>query len=343
MSKFGFSFKKIVPLLLVGFVIIFALAAAVGTEDILEGLSQVDKSTYALAFLVQVMAIIVWLSKWKILTISINLDVRTRRMFPILLSGIFVNTAVPSAKVGGEPLRAYMFSKLGNVSMDKSLASVVADRAVDGVPLIAIVFSSLISVILTGNLPLYGVVLLLSAAVFMVIAVVAFLYVCFRPSSAKSLSFWLIRRLRGIISKFRPVRYVERKVEEFMEDFGYGTRAILGNKKYVSSALCLSMCYWILAIFRMWVVFLALGYPDISLGAIGLAVTLGLLLHIVPIPGGLGVVESLYVLIFKAAGVLPGIALTAALLDRGISFWFTSLFSGVGITWSSLELSRSES
>ncbi|KXA95854.1 hypothetical protein AKJ65_00360 [candidate division MSBL1 archaeon SCGC-AAA259E19] len=343
MSNFEFSFKKIVPFLLVGFVIIFALAAAVGTEDIIEGLSQVDKSTYALAFLVQVGAIVVWLSKWKILTMSIRINVRTRRMFPILLSGIFVNTAVPSAKVGGEPLRAYMFSKLGNVPMEKSLATVMADRAVDGIPLIAILFSSLISVILMGNLPLYGLVLLLSATAFMIVVVIAFLYVCLRPSSAMGLSFWLIRRLRRIISKFRPVKYVERRVEEFMEDFGRGARAILGNKRYVSSALGLSTCYWLLAVFRMWLVFFALGYPDISLGAIGLAVTLGLVLHVVPIPGGLGVVESLYVLIFKAAGVSPGIALTAALLDRGISFWFTSLFSGAGITWSSLELSRSES
>lgn len=339
MSRFEFSFKKAVPFFLLGIVIIIALAAITGTGEIVEAISRVDKRIYALAFLVQILAIALWLSKWKILTKAIDLEVGARRMFPILLSGIFVNTAVPSAKVGGEPLRAYMFSKLGGVSMDKSFASVAADRAVDGIPFIAIIFSALAVVIFAWELPPYAIALLFLAAAFVAVIVISFLYVCMRPEPAKGLVQWLIRRLRGVISKFRPVKYVERKAEDFMEGFGHGARAILGNKMYVASALGLSSGYWLLTIFRMWVVFLALGYP-VSLGTVGLAVALGLVLQAVPIPGGLGLVEGVYVLIFKAAGIPAGLAFTAALLDRGISFWFTSLFSGAGVAWSSLKLSR---
>lgn len=339
MKKFDFSAKKAIPFLILGVAIILLLAGITGIDRIMEAVNQTDQRIYALAFFVQVLTILVWLTKWRILTKAIGINVRTRRMFPILLSGIFVNTAVPSAKVGGEPLRAYMFHKLGNVPMEKSFASVATDRALDGIPFIAIIFASMAVVIFAWELPIYAVVLLVIAAAFVSVAVISFLYVCFRPIPAKGLIFWFIRRLRRIISKFRPVKYVERKVEEFLEGFGEGAKEILGRRKYSVPALSLSSAYWFLTIFRMWLVFLALGEP-VSFGTLGLAVTLGLLLQAVPIPGGLGVVEGVYVLIFKAAGIPGGVALTAALLDRGISFWFTSLFSGGGIAWSGLKLSK---
>lgn len=339
MFKFDFSFKKTIPFFLAGILVVLILALIVGTEDIVKAISDIDKRIYALAFLVQVLAIFVWLSKWKILTKAIGLNVGARRMFPILLSGIFVNTAVPSAKIGGEPLRAYMFSKLGKVSLDKSFASVATDRALDGIPFIAIIFASLTVAIFTWNLPLYVIFILLLASAILAVGVVAFLYVCMNPVPAKGLIQWLIRRLRRVIGKFRPVKYVERKVENLIESFGLRAQAILTNKRYSSPALALSFAYWILTVFRMWLVFLALGH-SVSFVTIGLAVTLGLVLQAVPIPGGLGVVEGMYTFIFQAAGIPAGAAFSAAMLDRGISFWFTSLFSAGGIAWSGLELSR---
>lgn len=333
------SRKSVIPFFILGIGIVVLLVAATGAGEIIDAVSKIDKRIYSLAFLVQIIAIMVWLLKWKVLTRAIGLDVGTRRMFPILLSGIFVNTAIPSAKVGGEPLRAYMFSKLGKVPMDRSFASVAADRAVDGIPFIVIIFSSLAVVLFAWDLPLYAIVLLLLMSFFVLVFVVSFLYVCVRPGPAKGLIQWIIRRLRGIISKFRPVKYVERRAEEFLEDLGSGAREIFDKRRHVALALVLSFLYWFLAIIRMWLVFSALGY-SISFGTLGLAVTLGLVLQLVPIPGGLGVVEGVYILIFQAAGIPGGAAFTAALLDRGISFWFTALFSAGGISWSSIKLSR---
>lgn len=345
MPKFEFSnrkksLKKILPFFVIGIAIVFLLAAITGVGEIFRAVSQIDKRIYLLAFIVQVSAITVWLVKWKILTKAAGLEVGTKRMFPILLSGIFVNTAIPSAKVGGEPLRAYMFSKIGEVPMDKSFASVAADRAVDGIPFVFILLVSLPVIVFAWNLPLYAVILLLVISIFVIIGIISFLYVCFRPKPARGLIKWLIRKLRRIISKFRPVKYVERKAESFMKDFGEGAKLIWGSKKHVASALALSSLYWFLSIFRMWLVFLALG-QSVSFGTLGLALALGLILHMVPIPGGLGLVEGVYVLIFGAAGIPPGTAFTAAILDRGISFWFTSIFSASGIAWSGLKLSKS--
>ncbi len=334
-----FSLKKAIPFFLIGVVIIFALTLITGIDRILEAISKTNSSIYALAFVVQVLAIMIWLSKWKILTQAIGLNVGARRMFPILLSGIFVNTVVPSGNVGGDPLRAYMFSELGEVPIGKSFATVVADRAVDGIPFIFIILASLSTAIFIWDISLYLTIVLLITSIFVIIVLIAFLYVSIRPKPAKSFIQWLIQKLRRIITKFRPIEYVERKVEEFMEGFAEGSPRILGNKRYAGPAVALSSIYWFLSILRMWIVFLALGEP-VSLVTVVLALTLGLVLQIVPIPGGLGVVEGAYIVIFKAAGVPAGVALSAALLDRGVSFWFTSLFSATGIAWSGIKLSK---
>ncbi len=90
---------------------------------------------------------------------------------------------------------------------------------------------------------------------------------------------------------------------------------------------------------RMYVVFVALGQP-ISFWAVGIATIAGITLHIVPIPGALGVAEGAYVLIFSAAGVPVDVAVAAALLDRGISFWYTGLIGAVGTSWTGLKLIR---
>lgn len=337
-SKKGYL-KKSVPFIILGVAIIFLLAALTGFGKIVDAVYQTDKRIYSLAFVVQVSAILVWLTKWKILAGSIGLNVRTRRMFPILLSGIFVNTAVPSARVGGEPLRAYMFSKIGKIDIDKSFASIAADRAMDGIPFLIILVISLGFILKMGDLPLYAVILLISASSFVVFGIVAYLYFIFHPQPAKTVIFWFLNKLRRIISKFRPIEYIKDKIENFMTGFAIKAREIFSNRRRMVLALGLASTYWFLNIFRMWLVFLAIG-QSVSLWAIGIATVMGLVLHMIPIPGGLGIVESVYVLIFNAAGIPPGPAFTAAILDRGISFWFTSLFSAGGIAWSSLRLSE---
>lgn len=339
MSRFKSSLKKAVPSFIVGIILILILVAIIGTGDIAGALSRVDKRIYLLAFLIHILAIGVWLYKWKVITNAIDLDVGARRMFPILLSGIFVNTLLPSAKVGGEPLRAYIFSRLGEITIDKSFATVAADRAVDAVSFLTILLVSLTVALSTWSLSIYATALLLGGAAFMAVFVILYLYVCLRPDPARGVINWFIRRLRWIIRKFRPIEYVQEKIEMFLESFGERVRLILGSKRYVSMALLLSSLYWFLAIFRMWLVFRALGYSA-PFVAIALAITLGMVLQAVPIPGGLGIVESGYLLIFQAAGLPPDVALSAALLDRGISFWFTGLFSTAGIAWSGLELSK---
>jgi len=339
-SKKGRSLKfGILPLFLVGIIIIGALIMAVGLEDIIQVVSRADPAIYIVALLIQTLALFIWLIKWKLVTQAIDLDVSTRQMFPILLSGIFVNNVIPSARIGGEPLRAYVFARLADIPTEKGFATVAADRVIDAIPLLGIIAVALAIAISTWQLPILIIILLLLAGSAIAIGLFAFIYLCLRPKLAERLAGWLVWKLRWIVRLFEPVDHVQRKMKTSIRKFSRGVLTILRRKRYVAPALTLGTVYWLLFVVRMYVVFLALGQP-ISFGAVGIAVVIGLLLQVVPIPGGLGVVEGAYVLIFSAAGVPADVALTAALLDRSISFWYMGLISMVGISWSGIKLSR---
>jgi hypothetical protein len=340
-TKRWLSWKKILPLFLVGIAILIGLIATIGARNIAAVLHQVDPHIYALAFVVQTLALLVWLAKWKILTMAIDLHVGAGRMFPILLSGIFVNTVVPGARVGGgEPIRAYAFSRLGRVSMGESLATVAADRALDVIPFIIIASVALGVIVFTWHLPTYLLAGLTLALLAVIVLLATFVYLCAKPKVVRRVTQWVVRRFGRIIKRFRSIREVERRLTSFAERFSREMFTILRRGRYAGPALSLSGLYWALTITRMYFVFWALGQP-ISFGAIGVATVVGLLLHMVPIPGGLGIVEGGYVLIFTAAGVPAKTAATAALLDRGISFWYTGLIGAMGISWTGLKLARS--
>lgn len=329
--------KKILPLFLIGVLLVLIMIAFMGIEDIIPILRKADIRYYILAMGAQITVYLLWLFKWKILTKAINLNVKKRKMLPVLLSGIFVDTVVPSGRIGDIPLRGYMFSRIANVSPEDSFATVAADRALDGISVAAVMLSALIILLFSWNLPLYILILLGFGTALIAFLVILFLYMCLRPDPAMRFVMWIIRRLESIIERFRPIDYVKEKVEEFMIGFSHGSRSILRKKRYVSPALAMAFLSWFFNVVRMYLVFLALGQIT-SFGVLGIAVTIGIMLYAIPLPGGLGIVEGAYVLVFSAAGIPPEVSLTAALLDRSISFWLTGFISGIGTTWSGHKL-----
>lgn len=329
--------KKIMPLFLLGIAIVVSLIALTGMGEIARVMTRVNVAVYSLAFVTQTLALLVLLVKWKIITSALDLRVGTRKMLPILLSSVFVNTVVPSARLGGEPLRAYTLSRLCGVPLDEGLATVAVDRALDTLPFIGITLAAFAAVLLTWHIPIY--VLLSLAAVVMAAMVVmsAFVYVCLRPKVAGRLVKWTVRRFGWFTKRFRRLENLEAKTKAFTRDFGRGVFAILHKRRHIAPAFLLSVVYWLQYILRMYVVFIALGQP-ISFGAIGMATVVGLLLHAIPLPGALGVAEGLYALIFRTAGVPGDVAVSAALLDRFVSFWYTALLSMAGILWTGFKL-----
>jgi hypothetical protein len=81
-------------------------------------------------------------------------------------------------------------------------------------------------------------------------------------------------------------------------------------------------------IIRLYIIFLAFNYP-VSLGLIAAIFVIAALIGLVPLlPGGLGAVDGMMILLFSIAGVPPSISAAATIIERLISFWLPS-FLGI--------------
>ncbi len=62
----------------------------------------------------------------------------------MLMVGLAVNNITPSARGGGEPVRAYMLSKYTKTPMENAFATVIADRGLDTFPFVVLAILTII-------------------------------------------------------------------------------------------------------------------------------------------------------------------------------------------------------
>ena len=89
--------------------------------------------------------------------------------------------------------------------------------------------------------------------------------------------------------------------------------------------LILSFLIWISEILRVYFVFLAFG-ADVNLIIIGEVFIVACLVGMIPLlPGGLGAVDGLMILLYSAAGVPASVSAAATVIERLISFWMATM------------------
>lgn len=93
-----------------------------------------------------------------------------------------------------------------------------------------------------------------------------------------------------------------------------------------------SIAYWVGDCAVLWAGFQAVG-AEPSVGVVALGYMLGQLGNIVPVPGGLGGVESVMLAVFTASGVASSEAAAAIVCYRAISLGVQSLLGALAVAW----------
>jgi len=123
-------------------------------------------------------------------------QVPTTRIFPITAIGYMGNNIYPAR--AGEVLRAYVLRRREGVPMSASLATIVVERAFDGIVMLGFVFLNLSELArVTGDSGLVGdirTLAVLGAAGFL-LAVLAFLLMAVFQPQAEQVVVWLAQRL----------------------------------------------------------------------------------------------------------------------------------------------------
>jgi uncharacterized protein (TIRG00374 family) len=308
---------------LVGIGILIAMVLYIGPSKIVSAVEMANPLYLALAVVIQLVIYGLWTLRWSIVVNSVNIVIKKIYLLPMLLVGLAINNITPSARGGGEPIRGYILSKYSKTSFEKSFATVVADRGLDTFPFMVLAIITIIAAALYLNLsPLIVYVLIAAVIVLLVLFFVA-LYMSLNKKFGKKVTLWLV----GIIKRISRKEHskLEENALKAIHGFQNSMRTMVKDRNVLMYGLPLSFVIWIFEILRVYVVFSAFNV-DVSLLVIAEVFIISSLLGLVPLlPGGLGAVDGVMIILFSAAGVPPSISAAATIVERLISFWMTTI------------------
>lgn len=241
--------------------------------------------------------------------------------------GFFFSCITPSAS-GGQPVQAVFMKK-------------------DGIPYhVSTIVLLMVTIAYKMVLLLYGVIVLLfqpdsvlgyigSAmawvylGIFLNLIVVGFMILLsVKPTIMKILVMGIFNFLSRIIKSRRLLR-MKAKAENAMEAYVVKSEFLLTHKKTMMKILAITFVQRTILFFITYLVFVSFGYR--GLGPADVTVLQGLIsvaVDMLPLPGGMGISEHLFMVIFKP---LLGADFTvpAMIVSRGISYYTQLIISAI--------------
>jgi len=319
---------KTIILFLVGIGILALMVFFIGPGQIEIALKHADPWYLALAVAIQFFIYGLWTQRWSITIRSLHISIKKRHIFPMLMVGLAVNNITPSARGGGEPVRAYMLSKYTKAPMENAFATVIADRGLDTFPFVVLAILTIIFSVFYLRLPDWVVLGLIISLIALVTVFFLILYMSINQAAGEKITLWLVK----VLKKFSRRKHfeIERRALDAMRGFQKSMKVMIRDRRVLMFGLPLSFFIWFMEITRVYIVFSSFGTP-VPLAVIGAVFVIATLIGMIPLlPGGIGAVDGVMIILYSAAGVPPSISAAATIVERLISFWMTS-FIGIGM------------
>ena len=310
-------------LLAIGIGILIGMILFIGPGNIENAVKMANPWYLALAVLIQFVIYGLWTWRWSININSVGIYVKKKHIFPMLMVGLAVNNLTPSARGGGEPIRGYILSKYSKSSFEKAFATVIADRGLDTFPFMVLAVITIIGAVFYLNLPTYAIYALIIAISVLVILFCIALYMSFNLEFGRKVSLWLVKIIKRFSKKDRSK--LEENALKAIYGFQNSMRTMVKDRNVMLYGVPISFLIWMLEITRVYIVFSAFNV-NVSLLVIAEVFIISTLIGFIPLlPGGLGAIDGLMIILFSAAGVPPSISAGATIVERLISFWMTSI------------------
>lgn len=258
----------------------------------------------------------------------------TRTMFPIVAIGYMGNNIYPAR--AGELLRAFVLRRREQVPISASLATIIVERAFDGIVMLSFVFLNLSELAtLTVDSGFAGSIqslALIGAAVFLG-AVVVFLLMAIFPDRSRQVSAWLVGRLA-------PIRWRENLMgvaERFLEGL-----ASLRSPADVLMVLATSVVIWLFETGKYWFVMHAFPF-EVSFFALMLMNGIVNLATTIPsAPGYVGTFDAPGIAVLEAYSVSRAFAAGYTLVLH-VALWLPITLLGAfymlreSLSWSAVQ------
>ena len=262
--------------------------------DMLPRIDAISNSVWTTLFLVNLVILFLAVKRWQIISQIFGVEISFARLFIIRQAGSTFSFVTPGPQFGGEPLQALWLNRGQGVPLDNTIASIGADRFIE----IFINFSFLflgILLVIQGNIEAD----LSSAGFFVSLSLICLI-------TLLSLLFYKHRFI--VSSLFSLYRLVFQKTSDKDQEQRIITNTsvifsrIEKEKLKVSFAIVIGAFGWLALIFELYLMMRALNLtPDLyEIVFVMLGIRIALLM---PIPGGVGTIETSLIWSFGILGL----------------------------------------
>ncbi|NQU97885.1 flippase-like domain-containing protein [Candidatus Woesearchaeota archaeon] len=251
-----------------------------------------------------IMIALAW--KWKVVLKSQNIKIPFSHLFAYRLIGYGISYLTPSAKLGGEPVRAALLSRHG-IKFSRALSSVVIDKTIEVASSALFFFIGVLIVLFKFALPgQTEITMLLFAIVFLVLMI----FVYHRMASGKGFIRSLCKTLR--LHKIKKVDISEKKLEEFEKRI---IKFFKQDKKDFLLAFIACFVSWIFMFLEYKMATLILGY-NLSFTTLFLIISFVGAAFIIPIPMAMGTLEASQIAVFTMMSIKSAAGVALAFIIR---------------------------
>jgi uncharacterized protein (TIRG00374 family) len=311
--------------------ILLVLFWFVGVNEILAALS--DARLPIVAAIVPVA--LVWLAAWGMALYTV-LEALGEHVSPpkailVFSAAVFSNNVTPFGQAGGEPLSALLISRAADSEYETGLAAIASVDALHFVPsvglaLVGITFFAVQTVELGRNLLIAAIAVVGLAVAIPTAAYLGWRYRYELEAAVVRVFTPVIRFIGRVLPRRDPMDHhvIERRIEGFFAAID----RVAGSRKTLATAIGFSFLGWVALGTSLWLSVYALG-NSIPIAAALVVIPVGSIAGITPLPGGLGGIETAFVILLVSTTPIGAATASAAVvIHRGATYWLPTLLGG---------------
>jgi hypothetical protein len=309
----------------IGMFIFVSILLFLGIDDTYNAIKKAESLPLFAALVFQGGILLIQAFRWKLIINSLDIHPPFNKVLEISLIGNFLNKITPIG-YAGEPVKAYLFKKSGDMGMVMGMGTLLSERIFDFAFLLILAILGTGGMLWVYDMPFFMWYLLGILILGMSLFLIAFVTAFWKREYIYSFLHVLLNTGLRVLPKSISPKKSDHLLDVYLTAFSKTFFTTFTIKNVVSIGF-ITFIRWVLALGRTFFILVSLGFK-VPMSVVATVVSISTLISFVPTsPGGIGVIESCMVFIYSLAGITKGVIGAATIIDRLIGFWLVA-FAG---------------
>ncbi len=280
---------------ILGVVLFIHAIYTAGIKNIIDSIVKFSLTHFLILLVLSLLNFYLYSLRWEIIVGSIHKEKKLPSMifFWNRLAAYAMSYITPSAQLGGEPLRVILTIDEG-IPKNKAVSSTIIDKAFESSVLILFISFGTLTAAFDSNIGMTGKPFLILISLILIFIVFWFYYTSFKNIGFLSSLFKIFK-----ISKIKKLKNFENKLNIFEKEMNQFYHE---NAKEMWKLILISIITISFLLVEHFIVAYFMGVK-LTFLQVFLASTVPYIAYFLPLPGGIGVLESGHATMFMLLGV----------------------------------------